>query len=182
MSKIDRLVTRFRDHIETLPPPSSSGSQRVTMVVYDPFDEHALRLRFDQFGRAAQDAGLTWRPLDLTRTVASWIAGHRYRDRYFQKPELMSAGLDDRITSHVAEIIRTELSACAGDARSIVGVTGVGALFGFASIAGVLGRVDREISGRLAVFFPGHFRDGCYRLLDARESWDYHAYPLTAEA
>ena len=49
------------------------------------------------------------------------------------------------------------------------------------SLADVLGRVERLIRGRLVVFFPGRYREGRYRLLDARESWDYPAVAISAD-
>jgi hypothetical protein len=29
------------------------------------------------------------------------------------------------------------------------------------------------------IFFPGHFEHNNYRLLDARDGWNYHAVPIT---
>ncbi|MBB1249936.1 hypothetical protein [Rhizobium sp. G21] len=45
MSKIDRLAGAFTAHVAIGWPASSSGAQRVIMVVYDPSDERALRKR-----------------------------------------------------------------------------------------------------------------------------------------
>ena len=33
--------------------------------------------------------------------------------------------------------------------------------------------------GRLVVFFPGQFEQNNYRLLDARDGWNYLAVPIT---
>lgn len=68
------------------------------------------------------------------------------------------------------------------DRESVVAIYGVGSLYGFASVSDVLSRVDHAIKGRLAIFFPGRVQEGRYRLLDARESWDYHAVPITLDA
>jgi hypothetical protein len=40
--------------------------------------------------------------------------------------------------------------------------------------------VEGNIRGRLLIFFPGPFDRGNYRLLDARDGWNYHAVPITA--
>ena len=37
-----------------------------------------------------------------------------------------------------------------------------------------------HIRGRLLVFFPGVYEQNNYRLLDARDGWNYHAVPITA--
>ena len=63
--------------------------------------------------------------------------------------------------------------------NTVVAVLGVGALFGFARISQVLKIVEADIRGRLVVFFPGQFERNNYRLLDARDGWNYLAVPIT---
>ena len=65
--------------------------------------------------------------------------------------------------------------------HELVALVGAASLFGVTSLAEVLSRVETLIQGRLVVFFPGRYRDGRYRLLDARDSWDYHAVAISAE-
>ena len=36
------------------------------------------------------------------------------------------------------------------------------------------------MKGRLLVFFPGVYEQNNYRLLDARDGWNYLAFPITA--
>ena len=55
----------------------------------------------------------------------------------------------------------------------------VGALFGFARLSHILKMVEADIRGRLVVFFPGHLERSNYRLLDARDGWNYMAVPIT---
>ena len=43
----------------------------------------------------------------------------------------------------------------------------------------IVRKVDRDIRGRLLVFFPGQYEHNNYRLLDARDGWNYLAIPLT---
>jgi hypothetical protein len=38
---------------------------------------------------------------------------------------------------------------------------------------------DKDFKGRLLIFFPGEFEQNHYRLLDARDGWDYLARPIT---
>jgi hypothetical protein len=38
---------------------------------------------------------------------------------------------------------------------------------------------EADIQGRLVVFFPGQFERNNYRLLDARDGWNYLAVPIT---
>ena len=37
----------------------------------------------------------------------------------------------------------------------------------------------KDIRGRLALFFPGDVDNNNYRLLDARDGWNYLAIPIT---
>ena len=62
---------------------------------------------------------------------------------------------------------------------SVTAVFGVGALFGFTRLSKVLKLVEGEIRGRLVIFFPGEYERNNYRLLDARDGWNYLAVPIT---
>ncbi len=181
MSKIDRLANAFAAHVAIGWPASSSGAQRVIMVIYDPADERALRRKLDLFAQGARAAGKTWSALDLTPAVAEWLAGHRYRDVYFAEPDELSAAGEDRIAAAIATTIEAALSAEDQGPNSILAVHGIASLYGFTSVSDVLSRVEHAIRGRLLIFFPGRVQDGRYRLLDARESWDYHAVPITLD-
>lgn len=85
---------------------------------------------------------------------------------------------EDRIARAAAEDVLAALREPDQGADAVLGVVGVGSLYGLASVADVLSRVEHAVEGRLGVFFPGRYRDGRYRLYDARESWDYHAVPI----
>ena len=63
--------------------------------------------------------------------------------------------------------------------NTVVAVLGVATLFGLARFSEVLRKVDRDIRGRLLVFFPGQYDHNNYRLLDARDDWNYLAIPIT---
>lgn len=180
-SKIDRLASTFANHIAIGWPGSSSGAQRVLMVVYDPRDERELRRKLELFAQGARASGKTWTTLDLTRSVGEWLAEHRYKEIYFVEPDELAAGGEDRIAAALAAKVEAALAAVGRDANAILAIHGVGALYGFASVADVLSRIEHMIFGRLLVFFPGRFQGGRYRLLDARDSWDYHAVPITLQ-
>jgi hypothetical protein len=62
---------------------------------------------------------------------------------------------------------------------TVVAIAGVAALFGFLRISEILPLVEDHIRGRLLVCFPGVYEQGNYRLLDARDGWNYHAVPIT---
>jgi hypothetical protein len=43
----------------------------------------------------------------------------------------------------------------------------------------VLKLVEGDVKGRLVVFFPGTLEQNNYRLLDARDGWNYMAVPIS---
>jgi hypothetical protein len=61
----------------------------------------------------------------------------------------------------------------------VVALLGAGSLFGFLRLSDVIKEVEREIQGRLVVFFPGQKDGNNYRLLDARDGWNYMAVGIT---
>ena len=46
-------------------------------------------------------------------------------------------------------------------------------------MSALLNEVSDAIAGRLLVFFPGQHEGSSYRLLDARDGWNYLATPIT---
>ncbi len=104
---------------------------------------------------------------------------HKYRERYFQRPKLMDLALQEFVT-RVSEEIKTALSAPDVDQNTVAALGGVAFLFGLVYASAVLEPVTSAVQGRLLVFFPGHYEKGIYRLLDARDGWNYLAVPITA--
>ena len=56
-------------------------------------------------------------------------------------------------------------------------------LFGLARVSSIVEGIKDTVGGRLVVFFPGeyHPENHAYRLLDARDGWNYLAVPLLAK-
>ncbi len=82
-------------------------------------------------------------------------------------------------TFFAAGRLRGALTAEGVDEDTVVAVQGVACLFGFTRVSLVLKEVVKDIRGRLVVFFPGEYEDNNYRLLDARDGWNYLAVPIT---
>ena len=63
----------------------------------------------------------------------------------------------------------------------MVALIGVGSLYGFLRVSNLVRAVEPKIRGRLVVFFPGE-KDGTnYRLLNARDGWNYLAQAITLQ-
>ena len=128
---------------------------------------------------ATTSAGHGWVVVDLTETFARWMADTDYRDVYFEEPDTLTMKLRSDFLQHVAGTIRDALSDQSVDEDSVVAVQGIASVFGFTRVSLVLKEVVKDIRGRLVVFFPGEFEDNNYRLLDARDGWNYLAVPIT---
>jgi hypothetical protein len=177
---MDALVKAYERFVAIPWAPGLAPPQRVWMVVYPPREERRLRARVTAFEIATSKAGHRWRLVDLTDSFARWLGSHPYRETYFKNPEMFSAAAIKDFERHLLR----EVIELAGDALkegdAAVAVLGVGALFPFTRVSRFLETVAPLVCGRLVVFFPGE-RDGSnYRLLEARDGWNYLATPITA--
>lgn len=179
MARIEDIAERYGRHIATPWQRTIAGAQRVVMVVYDKELERTLRARKLAFETATREAGHDWFEVDLSNAFAEWMAADDYRDEYFSSPEDLQLKLDAEFPEFVAGRIREVLHKPEVTTDSVVAVIGVGSVFGFARISQVLKKVEADIRGRLVVFFPGQFERNNYRLLDARDGWNYLAVPIT---
>lgn len=179
MSRIEDLAEAYGRHIATPWQRTVAGAQRVVMVVYDKEQERMLRARKLAFETATTQAGYVWLEVDLAPAFAEWMARDEYREDYFAEPADLKLKLDAEFPDRLAERIRERLTSPDATEASVVAVFGVGAIFGFARISQILGMVESDIRGRLVIFFPGQYEQNNYRLLDARDGWNYLAVPIT---
>ena len=133
------------------------------------------------FELATKEAGHRWIECNLTAVFAEWMASLDYRESYFESPQDLQLKLDDEFLAHVAGRVRQALTGPEADDRSVVGVYGIASLFGFVRVSELMKAIEGDVRGRIAVFFPGEYEDGNYRLLDARDGWNYLAVPITAQ-
>lgn len=183
-SKVSRLVGVWRRHLGVPWQAGLAAIQRVVFVVYDKTDELRLRAHVDDFALAAREAGKHWLPVDLTDAFPRWMAAQEYRDAYFESPEDLPGYPSGELTPFVADLVVQLRDRIAGEATAdtVVALMGVGSLFGVARVSAVVEGIKDAVPGRLLVFFPGEYRsdDHTYRLLDARDGWNYLAVPLLA--
>ncbi len=179
MGKIEELAERYGHHIATPWQRTVAGAQRVILIVYDKELERTLRARKQLFEDETHKGLHDWFEVDVTRAFAEWLAKDEYREAYFESPADLSLKLEAEFANVVADRIRAELTRPDVTDRSVVAVIGVGALFGFTWVSKVLKLVEGDIKGRLVVFFPGSYDQNNYRLLDARDGWNYLAVPIT---
>jgi hypothetical protein len=179
MGRIDELATRYRGHIGAPWQRNLAGDQKAIFVVYPKTDERKLRARLELFDWATTSTGHAWHLVDMTETFARWMANTDYRDVYFEEPETLAMKLRSNFVQYAADQLRRALTAESADEDTVIAVQGIACLFGFTRVSLMLKEVVKEIRGRLVVFFPGEFEDNNYRLLDARDGWNYLAVPIT---
>ena len=182
MNRIDKLVERYAEHISTPWSTKGAGIQRVLFVVYNKKDELRLRAYIPEFEIRTNRAGYNWLFYDLTNAFPAWMAAQKYREKYFAKPELLTgydSGVIDDFTEYITEKTNNLLEQA--DHNTVAALSGVGSLFGLSSVSVLVENVASNVYGRLVVFFPGEVENNNYRLLDARDGWNYLAVNITAD-
>lgn len=177
MGKIEDLATVYERHVSAPWQRTLSGAQRVMLVVYDKELERTLRGRIGEFEQATLRSEHGWQLVDCTRWFAEWMASDEYRDAYFEDPGLLNMKLEGEFRQDVARKLGDELEAA--DDNSVVAVVGVASLYGFLRVSELIRSVEQSVRGRLVVFFPGTKNENNYRLLDARDGWNYLAQGIT---
>lgn len=183
MNRIDLLKRNFQRLCDYSWDRNVAGAQRVWVAVYDKDDERKLRLRMGLFEEATHHAGHKWKAIDLTDAFANWMCGSgnaSFAESYFESPNLLDEAVLSDLKSEVVSQIRSVLSALPDPDNTVLALYGVASLFGFLKISEILPMVEDGVMGRLLVFFPGVYEQNNYRLLDARDGWNYHAVPITA--
>jgi len=182
MARLEDLAELYGQHISTPWQRTVAGAQRVIMVVYDKELERVLRARKGEFETRTKAANHDWHDVDVTTAFSSWLAADEYREAYFESPEDLQMKLDAEFSDYVADRIRSVLAHADVTESSVVAVLGVGSLFAFAHVSQVLKLVEGDVKGRLVVFFPGQLEQNNYRLLDARDGWNYMAVPISIDS
>jgi hypothetical protein len=184
-SRVQKLAAAYRAHLGVPWQSGLAAIQRVLFAVYDKADELRLRANLDEFALATEQAGKQWLLIDLTNAFPEWMMAQKYRDAYFESPEDLAGYPTGELAGFVADLVarlKTRIEAESGS-DTVVALLGVGTLFGLARVSTVVEGIKASINGRLLVFFPGehHPEHHSYRLLDARDGWNYLAVPLTAK-
>ena len=179
MSRVDLLIRRYERFVSLPWQQTLAGPQRVWFLVYDKADERRIRNCVGEFELATKRAGHEWKVCDLSDTFAQWMATQEYRDSYFENPEDLELLLPEFREAVVGQI-RDSLNAEGVGEDTVVVLVGIACLFGFLRASSVVQEIAPDIKGRLLLFFPGEYENNNYRLLDARDGWNYLAVPITA--
>lgn len=177
MGRIEELAAVYEHYVSAPWQRSIAGAQRVMLVVYEKELERTLRARIGEFEQATSRSGHEWNLVDCTRWFAEWMAADDYREEYFQAPSLLGMKLDTEFRDEIARRLSLELEAA--DEETVVALLGVASLYGFTRVSELIRAVEQSVRGRLVVLFPGTKNENNYRLLDARDGWNYLAQGIT---
>lgn len=177
MGRIEDLASRYERHLCIPWQRTVAGAQRVVMVVYEKELERTFRARKDEFKQRTLAANHAWAEFDCTKIFSEWIAKDEYRDAYFESPEDLDLKLEGEFAQFLIAPLRELLQK--SDDNGVVAITGIGSLYGFLHVSLLIREVEPDIRGRMVVFFPGTKDGNNYRLLDARDGWNYLANGIT---
>lgn len=177
MGRIEELAAVYQHHVGAPWQRTLAGAQRVMLVVYEKELERTLRARVEEFEQATRRSGHDWKLIDCTSWFSTWMAESEYRQEYFEDPSLLGMKLEGEFRQEVARRLAAELESAGDD--TVVALVGVASLYGFLRISELIREVEQAIRGRLVVFFPGTKSENNYRLLDARDGWNYLAQGIT---
>ena len=180
MGKIEELAANYERYLSVPWQRSVTGAQRVMLLIYDKELERTLRARFGEFEIKTKNAGYEWIQHDCTTAFSHWLTNDEYREAYFESPENLAMKIEGEFKDHIVEPLRQRLRS-AND-NTVIAITGVASLYGFAHISEIVRDVEPDIKGRLIIFFPGTKDGSNYRLLDARDGWNYLAIGITAHS
>jgi hypothetical protein len=176
-SRLNRLLNNYTNHISVPWQKGLAGVQKVIFVVYDKTDELRFRARLTEFEIATTNAQHNWCEIDISNAFPDWMAALDYKEGYFESPDDIETTLDD-FMQELVDVIGIQIKVA--DSNTVVAIVGVGTLFGFIKASDLVNRIATFVPGRLLIFFPGEFENNNYRLLDARDGWNYQAVPITA--
>ncbi|MBB1277060.1 MULTISPECIES: BREX protein BrxB domain-containing protein [Gammaproteobacteria] len=176
--RLSKLLNSFDSHISIPWPVAVSADERTIFVVYNKEDELKLRSRIGEFEASTIKSGHPWLELDLTHSFEKWMADQEYKEGYFADPEYLASLYED-FSDELIESLSERINENQNE-DGVVALLGCGALFGFASVSGLVEKVAKQVKGRLVVFFPGEYQKNNFKLLDAKDGWGYHATAITA--
>jgi hypothetical protein len=177
LASFEEVLRHFNRQIELRWQPDVAPEGRVWILWYDKALDRRVRGRLVEFQQATEGSGHGWRLLDLVNAFERWIVEHDFFDALLEAPAELTGMLPD-FRQAVAERVRSELASCGPN--DLLAISGCAALFGLLRTSDLIADAAPQIQGRLLLLFPGRHSANVYRLLDARESWNYRAVPIPA--
>jgi hypothetical protein len=175
LSTVEDLLDDFRKRLAVPWRPDEPPAGRVWILWYDKAHERRVRGRLREFQLAVEQAGKGWREFDIAPRFGEWVAHQPWFERLARRPGTLSTVIP-QFEDDLVNRITAELTTCGQN--DILVLTGVASLFGLTRASSLIDKVVTSVPGRLLITFPGLYQGGIYRLLDARDGWNYLAVPI----
>jgi hypothetical protein len=177
MNRITKLLGGYEAQLRLVWDKGLHGAEKTWFAVYDPVDERRLRAMLGEFEITTIGAGKKWRRFDVTTSFENWLSDSEYREAYFEDPDFLEMQYAE-FEKHLLQQLKKECGQA--DCDTVFAIFGIGSLFGFVRVSQVVGALAEAVQGRLLVFFPGSVEANTYRLLNARDGWNYRAVAIVA--
>lgn len=178
MNTFDDILSAYVRQVGLPWASDTPPAGRIWVLWYDKTLQRRFTGRLGDFEQATRKAGHGWHSIDLSPWVGRWLAQHEFFDALMREPRELRGLLPD-LEKDLVRNLRDALAACRE--QDVLAVDGCGSLFGVLRISNLLSRLADHIPGRLLLGFPGKHTVGVYRLLDARDGWNYHAIPIPSD-
>ena len=176
MSKVNQLLSKFENIIKEPWPTGLSGQEKVWFLIFDPADLKKVHFKLGEFEIATKNANREWLLISLNEYFTNWLANHDYKEEFFNEPEYISDALQEDFRHYIILEINKKLEQHSDN--TLIVLKDASAIFGFIKLSEIVQDTANKIKGRLMVLFPGEFTNNQYRLMDARDGWDYLARPI----
>lgn len=177
MNTFDDLLKAYERQVQLPWLDDAPPAGRVWLLWFDKSLQRKFTGRIGEFEHATLKAGRGWRRVNLSHWFGRWIAKHEFFEALVDHPREIRGLLVDAEQALIADV-RSQLLACTS--TDVLALDGCGSLFGIVRVSTLIGKIADAIPGRMLVAFPGKHAAGVYRLLDARDGWNYHAIPIPA--
>jgi len=177
MSKVEQLIKKFESIINEPWQSGLSGAEKVWFLIFDPVDLKKVHFNLSEFEMTTKNADREWLMISMNEYFSTWLSQHDYKESYFEEPEYISDALQGDFKDFVMNDISAQLKS--NSENTLVVLKDASAIFGFVKLSEIVQDISKQIQGRLMVLFPGEFTNNQYRLMDARDGWDYLARPIT---
>ncbi len=180
ISKTDVLINNYEKVVREPWNQKLSGQEKVWFLVYDPSEHRKVMFRFGDFEQVTRKYHRNWLHVSLADAFPVWMAEHEYRDEYFKSPAEIQDQIETGFKDFVVERIKNTIENATDLSNTVLAISDVNALFGFIKLSDVLNDLYHFNKGRVLIFFPGEYHNNHYRLMDARDGYNYLARPITA--
>ena len=133
----------------------AATAQRVIFCVYDEDDERKIRARIGKFENETRQADHDWAVFDLTDTFPASLSSLKYRQKYFEKPELLPTVMANYL-AFIQQAFEKYLATEKVCENTDLSFFGAGSIFGFLKVKEVIEGCAPLIEGRLLRVLPGN--------------------------